>query len=380
MDLKKFDDIKSFSDEDYKVFINKFIDSPFLLSIYNWVFNSSDIEECKRYFSEEIKNVVDFKTEFITLKGIDKIVKDKTNEITIGGMENIKKDETYLFISNHRDISLDSAFLNYLLVKNNKRDTETAIGDNLLVSEFIEGVAKSIGCFIVKRNLPPRESIQASRILSEYIEHVLLVKKKSSWIAQKGGRTKNGDDRTNPAVIKMICMGKKDTSLEDFLKKLKIIPIAISYEFDPTDYMKVPELIAKDNNQEYFKGKDEDALSAFRGVMGYKGRVHFEFGKPLIEELEGLREYDSENKKIRILADIIDNFIHKNFKLREINHVAYDKLNNTDRFKDKYTEKDIAFFEHRINIRSKELGIEEEIVRDHFLKIYGTPVVNKYNI
>ena len=372
MDEKEFDKIRVYKDEDTLKYMKKHINSEAFKQAFEFIYPNKNEEDYRNFVNNEVNSSDEFKKKCV-FKATKRIIDTKSDGLTYNNLSHIDKDETYIYISNHRDIALDAALMSTILLKEGKKMAQSAVGDNLLLNEVIEDIGRMMGCFIVKRNLSPRETVKASDTLSRYIQYLLKDEKRSVWIAQKEGRTKDGNDKTNPAILKMISMANKDLTLEDFLKNIKIIPVAISYELDPTDYLKVPELLALEKEGIYEKQEGEDANSIFRGGLGYKGKIHFEFGKPLNKELDILKEHNSQNKKIRVLSNIIDTFIYKNYKLNEINYVAYDAMHQTERFRDKYTEKDISFFNNRIEVRAKDLGIDINIMKKFMLKNLWQP-------
>ncbi len=274
-----------------------------------------------------IKTIEDFQKKIMTKYGLDKIVENSVDEMTRSGMEVVSLTGPQIFISNHRDIALDSSLMNYHFLSLGIPYTENAIGDNLLMNGFVTDLFRINKGFIVKRGLPIREQIKASYKLSHYIWHTLSSNKKL-WLAQREGRAKNGDDRTNPSVIKMLHLSQRKGGLEfnDFIKACFITPIAISYEFDPCDRMKARELYRREKNKEYRKRKSEDFISTLVGIKRPKGRIHVSFGKPL----------DGEYKNAKEVAEAIDRSIHLNYKFWPSNYAAFDIVHKTDKYKSMY--------------------------------------------
>jgi hypothetical protein len=253
--------------------------------------------------------------------------------------------------------------------------TASAIGDNLVKKAFLSTLAKLNRNFLVLRGLTPREMLQSSKLLSEYIGQLLLRENRSVWIAQREGRTKDGNDETNPGVLKMIGMGSDEENLMNYFKKLKVVPVSISYEYDPTDVLKMPQLMAEANNEVYIKEKNEDFMTILSGIMGTKKRIHISVGDVLDTEIDKIiAENDNSNKQIQALAQVIDDSILKNYQLWPTNFIAYDILNETNRFAHLYKESEKCLFERRLEMR---IGSDNPVTRQGFLSMYANPVVNK---
>ncbi len=211
--------------------------------------------------------------------------------------------------------------------------------------------------------------------MSEYIGQLILRENRSVWIAQREGRTKDGNDATHPGVLKMLSMASDEENLMEYFKKLKIVPVSISYEYDPTDALKMPQLMAEANDEVYIKDKNEDFMTLLSGIMGQKKRIHIHVGDVLDTELDAITaEFDNSNKQIQALAQTIDDSILASYKLWPTNYIAYDILNNTTKYSHLYTEKEKSLFERRLEIRIDE---NNPIEMQGFLAMYANPVVNK---
>jgi 1-acyl-sn-glycerol-3-phosphate acyltransferase len=295
--------------------------------------------------------------------------------LTTSGFEKLEKNTSYLFISNHRDIILDTSLLNAALFDHGLVMTASAIGDNLVKKSFLLTLSKLNRNFLVQRGLPPRELLQSSKLLSEYIQQLLLRENRSVWIAQREGRTKDGNDATHPGVLKMLAMASENEDLMSYFKNLKIVPVSISYEYDPTDALKMPQLMAEANNEIYIKEKNEDFMTLLSGIIGQKKRIHIHIGDVLKTELDSISaEYDNSNKQIQALAQVIDDSILKNYKLWPTNYIAYDILNRTDEYRSFYTDNEKLLFERRLEIRIDQ---NNPVALEGFLNMYANPVVNK---
>ena len=309
---------------------------------------------------------------------VQKIVSGTMKNLTHSGTENFKEGRRYLLISNHRDIVLDSAVIQFLLNENGVPTTESAVGDNLITSPFIEDVIRSNKMIKVIRSTSPRELYMVSKTLSEYIRTNISQSNSSVWIAQRNGRTKDGLDMTEQGLLKMFDMSGKGDFANDFAE-LNIMPTSISYEYEPCDILKAVELFIK-KRQKYIKGKDEDLNSIITGIMQFKGNVHFSFNEPLTaDEIGSAAELDS-NERFKALAGIIDKKINFNYKLWKTNYMAYDILNSTNEFANMYSsaEKDEFLNYISFKMQSVEEGMEE--VEQILLSIYANPVVTRKNM
>jgi hypothetical protein len=253
--------------------------------------------------------------------------------------------------------------------------TASAIGDNLVKKSFLLTLSKLNRNFLVQRGLSPREMLQSSKLMSEYIGQLLLRENRSVWIAQREGRTKDGNDATHPGVLKMLSMGSDEENLMEYFKKIKVVPVSISYEYDPTDALKMPQLMAEANNEIYIKEKNEDFMTLLSGIMGQKKRIHIHVGKVLNTELDAIAtEFDNSNKQIQALAQTIDESILKSYKLWPTNYIAYDILYKTNEHSHLYSESEKSLFERRLEMR---IDNSNPIESQNFLAMYANPVVNK---
>jgi hypothetical protein len=253
--------------------------------------------------------------------------------------------------------------------------TASAIGDNLVQKSFLRKLARLNRNFLVQRGLTPREMLQSSKLLSEYISKLLQHENRSVWIAQREGRTKDGNDATNPGVLKMLAMASDEENLMDYFKKIQIVPVSISYEYDPTDALKMPQLLAEAKQEIYIKEKNEDFINLMSGVMGQKRRIHLHVGDVLDEELDVIKsEFDNSNRQIQALAQVIDESILRNYKLWPTNYIAYDLLHKTTTYEHLYTENEKSLFERRLEMR---IDHNDPLALQSFLAMYANPVVNK---
>lgn len=371
--MQKFDAIRPFYDSEINDAILKVINHPMMKALMNFTFPDVDDSVWKEQL-RKTHSIRDFQCNFI-YHSIRKIIEKSSDGLTTSGFEKLEKGESYLFISNHRDILLDTTLLNTALFEHGLVMTASAIGDNLVKKDFLNVLAKMNRNFLVQRGLTPREMLESSKILSEYIRHLLLEESRSVWIAQREGRTKDGNDATNPGVLKMVGMASDEMNLMDYFKKIKVVPVSISYEYDPTDVLKIPQLLAEANNEIYIKEKNEDFMTLLSGVMGQKKRIHMHIGDVLDKEIDKIKEeFDKPNKQILALAQVIDDSILSNYKLWPTNYIAYDILNNSNTYSHLYTEDEKSLFERRLEMR---IDAENPIALQGLLAMYANPVVNK---
>src|SRR5690606_1346240 len=232
--------------------------------------------------------------------------------------------------------------------------------------------------FLVFRGLPVRELLENSRIVSEFIKESLLHENRSVWIAQREGRTKDGLDATHTGVLKMLAMAKEGTTEMEYLKQLKIVPVSISYEYDPTDVLKMPELMAKSRAEVYVKSKNEDFITLANGIIGQKKRIHIHVGKVIEEEIDGIMEqHKFVSKQFQALGEVIDKAILSNYKLWPTNYIAHDLLYQNNEYGDFYTQEEKEEFEQRLN---KGVDIGDEVAVRNFLAMYANPVNNKKRV
>lgn len=308
---------------------------------------------------EKVETYDDFQRHIAAGIFIPAIIQKSMHAFTYSGTEHTKKDTSYLFMSNHRDIVLDCALIDMALLQGDRMLCEMAIGDNLLTNQFITDLFKLNGGVTVKRTLPMREKYLESIRLSSYFVELITEENKSIWVAQKSGRAKDGLDVTTPAIIKMLHLSQKSKgrSFSDVVNSCRIVPVAVSYEYDPCDLLKAGEEVARIKSGEHTKKRYEDLISISRGMKGYKGNVHIAFGKPLQGDFENSDQ----------VARLIDRQIHQLYKLWPTNLFAYDYLEGTDMFAPSYQDFDSEAFLYRFK------GARED-VRLYALNAYANPV------
>lgn len=371
--MQKFDAIRPYYDAEVNQALQNAVNHPIMKAMMNFTF--PDIEE--EVWQNQLRkthSIRDFQCNFI-YEAIQKVVQKSSDGLTTSGFEKLEPNTSYLFISNHRDIILDTSLLNIALFDHGLVMTASAIGDNLVKKDFLRSLSRLNRNFIVQRGLPPRELLQSSQLMSEYIEQLLLRENRSVWIAQREGRTKDGNDATHTGVLKMLAMASGKRDFIDYFKEIKIVPISISYEYDPTDALKMPQLMAEANQETYVKGSSEDFNNIISGIIGQKKGIHIHVGDILVDELDNIKQENSNTaKQIQALTQVIDGSILKFYKLWPTNFIAYDVLHETNKFSDRYTEQEKSLFLRRLEMR---IDGKNDQMRDGFLAMYANPVVNK---
>ena len=309
----------------------------------------------------------DFQVTFIEPM-IRKLIEKSINKLTITGLETIKNGDSHLYISNHRDIFLDSGLLQYTLYHRGYPFTEISLGDNLIVNDIMERVAKLNNMFTVFRSGTKSELLKNAQKLSAYLRYAITEKKASAWIAQGNGRTKDGNDRTFPGLINMLLMSARG-DLKEALEDLKIVVSSISFEYEPCALEKAMELQTKEDTGEYIKSPNENINSIIKGIEEYKGNVNLHFEKLNVNKIDF-----SLNKKeiIKAVAHEIDHIVYANYKIFKTNYMAHDILFNTNSFTQYYTPEEKQTFNRYIEAANPENEIQLRL-----LKMYVNPLVNK---
>ena len=371
--MSKFDAIRPYYDAEVNQAILSAINHPMMKALMNFAYENEDDSVWKEQL-KRTHSIRDFQINF-AYKAVKKVLEKSSDGLSTSGFEKLEPNTSYLFISNHRDIILDTSLLNVCLHEHGLVMTASAIGDNLVKKDFLKTLSKLNRNILEQRGLPPRELLESSKLMSEYIGQLLLRENRSVWIAQREGRTKDGNDATHSGVLKMLAMASGEATMLDYFKKLKIVPVSISYEYDPTDALKMPQLMAEANAEKYIKDKNEDFITLLSGIIGQKKRIHIHVGEVLTNEIDKIAcEFDNTNKQIQALAQVIDDAILQTYKLWPTNYIAYDLLFKTDQFKAFYTENEKSLFERRLEMRIDETNPQ---MVEGFLAMYANPVVNK---
>lgn len=370
-----FDEIRPYRDEEVPEKIKSLVEEAQFQQVMEQVSPEIPFQVLKAGMLR-IKTIREFQ-EKIIVPMLDKLCKQSTDGVESSGLENLEKGKSYIFISTHRDIALDSALMNLILLKAGFETAEIAIGDNLMKIPWVVDLVKLNKTFIVKRSLPKEQRAEGSLQLSSYINHALKEKNESIWIAQKAGRSKDGNDRTNPSIIKMFSLAAGEEKPIDYLKSLNICPVSIAYEYNPCDELTMPELMAQAHGEKYEKAPMEDLMQMGQGITGKKGKVRVSFGKPINEDLEKLRGWKNLNDLFASVAKLVDNQIHDTYGLMDTNYLAYDLLHEKAQFADKYSAEEKADFEAYVQKRVDKIEGDKAFIREVFLKMYATPVANK---
>ena len=376
--MDKFRDIRPYQDDEIRPVLDHILlDGEMLDSIARFyyprltrIFPETMKKAAGKKLREQVKAVHDVKSMQDVIAGyMDKMIQDTTTELTNSGLEHLKDDRNYLFISNHRDITMDPAFVNYILYHAGHETLQIAIGDNLLKKPFVTDLMRLNKSFIVHRSLKGRELLQSLRLLSEYMHHCVS-NGENVWIAQREGRAKDGIDKTDPALLKMLAMGRRNLSLGESLNSLNIVPVTISYEYDACDMLKAKELYQIESQGSFTKTDQSDIQSIVTGLIGFKGRVHVAFGEQL--------KFHSDDPVE--LAEIIDAQILENYVLSDSNFFALEKLKQDGlallHLLDDVLERREISKANRRKFEKRLKAVDPNLYK-HLLLGYANPVINK---
>jgi len=373
--MSKFDSIRPFYDSEVNQAIASIVDHPMMKAMMNFTFPNQNPTLWRERLLDTY-SIRDFQIKFV-YHSIQRILETTSEGLTTSGFEKLLPNQSYLYISNHRDIILDTSLLNVSLFDKGLIMTASAIGDNLVQKNFTYILSRLNRNFLIQRNLQPRELLQSSRLVSEYINKLITTENRSVWIAQREGRTKDGNDFTQQGVLKMLGMACENADILDYFKRLQIVPVSISYEYDPTDALKISHLVAQANQETYIKEKNEDFNNLISGIIGQKKHIHIHVGDVLDTELNFIdSQFDSTNKKLQALAQTIDVSIINGYKLWPTNYIAYDMLHKTDKYSRYYTQEEKQLFERRLELK---IGRANPIELGGFLAMYANPIINKNN-
>ncbi|WP_319510649.1 1-acyl-sn-glycerol-3-phosphate acyltransferase [uncultured Draconibacterium sp.] len=371
-----FDDIRPYTDKEVKAKIKQLVKDKTFDDVLHHLFKNRPKVEMVKFQLRRVSSIKQLQGVFIY--DLLHWLVDKTSDgLKVTGIDKLDKTKPYLFISNHRDIILDAALLNFLIFEHGMNTTQIAIGDNLLQYEWIEHTVKLNRSFVIKRNLPPRELMMASKKVSHFIRKSITEDNLSVWIAQREGRTKDGNDKTQESVLKMLNMSNKG-GISDGFNELNIVPVSISYEIEPCGLPKLRELIKKEHYGRAKQSKD-DLKAMSMGMFAPKGRMRFAFGTPIETHFELTKNNEQRNAYIHRLAEMIDDQIYKNYKLWPSNFVAYDMLMQEHRFKDRYTAEEQKKFEIMVEQAMVHIDFPITDIQERFLKLYAYPVINKFD-
>lgn len=372
----EFDAIRPYSPEELPQVFEELIADPAFRSVVESIMPGVPFEVLAQKM-RQCKTNLDFQKGFCHSLLWD-LVKKTGKGLTFDCSELTDKNGSYTFISNHRDIILDSAFLSILLIDLNMNTVEIAIGDNLLIYPWIKKLVRVNKSFIVQRGLSMRQKLEASSLMSRYMHFAIREKHENIWIAQRQGRAKDSNDRTQDSVLKMMAMGGEG-HLIDRLKELNIVPLAISYEYDACDFLKAKELQEKRDNPDFQKSPQDDLINMQTGLYGYKGRMHFQTSACLNNELDSLDRNLPKCELFSVIAEKIDKHIHSNYRLYAGNYVACDLLMGDDRFAKEYTEEEKEHFEKYLEQQIAKIDLPNKdipFLRNKMLTMYANPLIN----
>ncbi len=375
----KFFDIRPYNDSEFQTALDQLLAQKELVGMLDGVFGEWFLDKLR-------KNRLQFKTldDFIegtTYPLLDVLLEKKRSKITYSGHDNMQGSAVYL--SNHRDIISDPAFLQYCLMKNGFRTTEIGIGSNLVAAPWILAMMKINKSFVVKRNLPRAEEMKALVELSEYINYAVRQKRASVWLAHREGRAKDSDDRTQHSLLKMLAL-KGEGDLLQNLKELNICPVSISYEYDPCDYLKAKEFQQKRDDKDFRKSKADDVLSMQVGLMGFVGEVHYSFTPAINAEIDRIAEKSlSRQQQVEQVANVIDRQIHSAYKIFKTNYIAFDLFYKENRFEKHYNSEEKAIFATYVDSQVAKIdlpNLDREFCRDRILQNYSNTLVNYISV
>ena len=375
VDLSEFESISPYTDEEAAEALSKLAEYPLLSKISQQFFPEESPEFLKNVL-KSIKTIDEFQV-LVMQKVVRWVLDNTAKNFSYDGVSNIDPDKKFLALSNHRDIILDPAITQLVLYANGIPMTEIAVGDNLITNKTIEYLIRSNRMIKVVRGISARELYLSSQLLSKYIRLNITNQRSSIWLAQRQGRTKNGYDVTEQGLLKMLDMSGSSDFQKNF-EELNIIPMSISYEYEPCDILKARELVIS-RKTKYVKAEGEDLNSILVGIMSQKGNIHLNIGKPLTSEEIAEAAKCDKNDRYQLIRHAVDIRVIEGYRLWKNNYVAYDILNHSFKYSDMYNITDVESFvlymEHQLDTVEKEINRED--LRRIFLEIYANPVVTK---
>jgi len=368
-----FDDIRPYTDAEIPAAMKRIAESEYLPAICKFAFPEKKLNEIQVLLLS-CKNIYDFQVN-VMYQFNKQVIAQTIDTFTCSGFDYLDPKKNYLFVSNHRDIVLDPSLLQSALYDEGFRTTEITFGNNLMRPQIVVDIGKSNKMFKVIRGGHPRELYKNSEYLSKYIRFTLTQKKESIWIAQRNGRTKDGNDATDQGIISMFCMSSKN-NLMKAIEELNIVPVAVSYQWEPCDFFKTKELYLSSERIKYVKQKDEDLTSILTGITQQKGKVHFSICKPIENVEYNTFPQEPPNKFYNHLARLIDEKIYNNYKLWNTNYMAHDIRSGTHKFEAHYTLEEKEQFMIRFQNILNQIEGNKDIIRSIFLGIYANPIDN----
>lgn len=374
--MNYFDDIRPVNNDEIAENLQSLLSDPSFVHLIKTYFPMVNLDQIAQA-SSRFSNLVEFQN-MVIRPILEALISTSATSLTVSGEEQISSIPS-VFLSNHRDIVMDPSLLALSLMRVTGNTCEVAIGDNLLATEWIRTLVRLNRCFIVKRGLTPRDMAKSFMQLSSYIRYAVTDKKVNVWIAQREGRAKDSNDRTQESLIKMLALSGNADFIEN-LKSLNICPLSISYEFDPCDYLKAAEFQLKRDNADYKKTKADDLLSMQTGIMGWKGRVHYAFTESINTKLDEIAQ-SGMNKKDQAAAvcALCDHQIHAAYQLYPINRWAYEQLTGDTKYADVDTAEERAIAEKYLRGQLAKINIpnkDEEYLWHKLLEMYANPFIN----
>ena len=371
----EYDEIRPYLPEELPQVFEELIADPEFQAAIGYAFQGMPFEQIAAAMRAS-KDNLEFQKNIVYpfVKGV---VQKLSSGLTVS-YDNKESMAASLCMSNHRDIIMDSAFLCILFVETVGNTVEIAIGDNLLIRPWIKKLVRVNRSFIVQRSASIREMLASSKRLSSYIHHTITERKQPIWIAQREGRAKDSNDRTQEGLIKMLSM-YSGGDIIDALKVLNIAPTTISYEYDPCDYLKAKEFQQKRDNPEHKKSPMDDLINMKAGMFGYKGGIHYHVAACINDEIDAIDRSLGKNEKTAAVARIIDKHIHKNYKFWAINYYFYELLTGDARFADKYTAEEKSRLDAYLQGQIEKVDLtnrDDDFCRTKILEMYANPVIN----
>ncbi len=368
----QFDDLRPYYDSEINAAMQRLTADPLFQVVAERLYPGVPVEMLKAKFLQ-LNNVLDFQVN-VMHHAVKQIIKSSITHFTYHGFNQLDPSKNYLFVSNHRDIMLDSALFQIALYEMGFRTSEITFGSNLMKPEFVVEIGKSNKMFKVERGGNPRDFYRNSMHLSDYIRYTITQKGESIWIAQRNGRTKDGNDATDQGILKMFAMsGSKN--LVDNLSELNIVPLAISYQWEPCDVQKTNELYIS-RNQKYEKAPGEDLQSILYGINQFKGDVHIEVCQPLTRKILDDFCQLEKNDFYNSITTWMDQQILSNYKLCDTNYIAYDLLEQVSTYRTHYSNEALTRFKAEMETKLAMLKGERDELRNIYLGIYANPVKN----
>lgn len=375
-----FSDIAPYDDDVFHSKMETLVKDPGFLHAVNYCMPPEDVPQLIEDLLR-IDNKYDFQHQ-IMFPFLEMLAKTTTAGISIGGVKYFNPSLNYVFITNHRDIVLDASFLNLAFMRRGMPTSEVAIGNNLLVFDWINDLVRLNKSFIVKRNTGLREGLLAAKKLSAYIHRAILDKHESVWIAQREGRAKDSSDHTQESLVKMLALAGEG-SFMDHIKEINLMPVSISYEYDPNDYLKAKEFLLKRRDPHFKKSQRDDLFSMETGLLQFKGKVHFQLTPRINAKIDQLGEFPDNNTSARYVCSLIDQAIHRSYEIFPINYIAFDMLHRVNRFAKKYTTEQRVeveeYFKKQLNkVDIPDVTVEEQdFMLEMMLVMYANPLKNK---